>query len=102
MLSHWLEGVGIADPPRADVVLATHEAAANAIEHSGASEPVVIRGQISDGAINIEVSDRGEWVTGGGASEERGRGLPLIAALVSEVKIDARPEGTTLRLVHPV
>ena len=61
MLSHWLERVGIADPPRADVVLATHEAAANAIEHSGASEPVVIRGQISDGAIAIQVSDRGGW-----------------------------------------
>ena len=33
-LRAWLEAAGVADPPRSELVLATHEAAANAIEHA--------------------------------------------------------------------
>jgi anti-sigma regulatory factor (Ser/Thr protein kinase) len=97
-LSGWLEGVGIADPFRSEIVLATHEATANAIEHSRAPEPVLICAHIEEGLIAIEIRDRGQW-TETGVSEERGRGLPLIAALVSDVEIDARPDGTTVRLL---
>ena len=38
-LDAWLEGGGMGEPPRAAVVLATHEAVANAIQHAGARVP---------------------------------------------------------------
>ena len=100
-LSDWLQSAGVPEPPRENVLLATHEATANAIEHAQTSEPVVIWAQVSDAAVTIEVRDRGPWKTTDEFDEERGRGLPLIATLVSEVKIEASAHGTTLRLVQP-
>jgi len=100
-LSDWLQGAGVPEPPRDNVVLATHEATANAIEHAQTSEPVVIWAEVSDAAVTIEVRDHGQWKATGEFNEDRGRGLPLIAALVSVVEIEASPDGTTLRLVHP-
>ena len=80
-LSAWLERAGVADPPRADVVLATHEATANAVEHSSSVTPVVISARVAGGMIVIQVNDKGHWKTPE-ANEERGRGLAMIAALV--------------------
>jgi anti-sigma regulatory factor (Ser/Thr protein kinase) len=99
-LATWLERAGVPDPRRADVVLATHEAAANAIEHAGCAGPVGVRARLAHGALTIEISDQGRWKAGGLADEERGRGLKLIAGLVSNVEIDMDAGGTTLRLVQ--
>jgi hypothetical protein len=38
-LADWLERNGLADPARANLVLATHESIANAIEHAHATKP---------------------------------------------------------------
>jgi serine/threonine-protein kinase RsbW len=99
-LATWLERAGVPDPRRADVVLATHEAAANAIEHAGSAGPVDVRARLAHGALTVEVSDQGRWKAGGPADEERGRGLMLIAGLVSNVEIDTDAGGTTLRLLQ--
>ena len=98
-LTAWLEKTGVADPPRDDVVLATHEAAANAIEHAGSASPIDVRARLVGRTLTIEITDSGRWKDANPADEERGRGLILIAGLVSEMKLQAGTSGTTLRLV---
>ena len=49
-LDAWLERGGMDEPPRAAVVLATHEAVANAIQHAGTRGHVVVRGESGSGA----------------------------------------------------
>lgn len=97
-LSRWLDEAGVGDPPRADVVLATHEAAANAIEHAGASGSVDVEATVGGGGVLVEIKDHGRWKPSGVQDVERGRGLALMRALVSDVVIDTDTNGTTLRL----
>lgn len=99
-LSTWLERAGVADPPRADVVLATHEAAANAIEHGNPEQPFAVRGEIIDQVLTIEISDTGRWEGRRLGSDERGRGLMLIEALVTKMEIEIGGGGTTFRLLQ--
>lgn len=100
-LSAWLENSGLEDVSRDDLVLATHEAAANAIEHAGASDPVWVDGFVLDGEIIIEVHDTGQWKNEQLVSEVRGRGLNLVNMLVSDVEVLKDSRGTTLRLLQP-
>ena len=98
-LHEWLEGRGLADPPRAGVVLAAHEAIANAIEHSNSPRPILVRAEASSDGFVIEITDDGEWKIPEVPSKiERGRGLDLMRALVSDVKVTSRKAGTTIRL----
>jgi anti-sigma regulatory factor (Ser/Thr protein kinase) len=99
-LTAWLEHAGVTEPPRSDVVLATHEAAANAIEHSGTRTPIGVQGDITDRTVSIEISDAGQWKPGGPPSDERGRGLALITALVTKLEVRKNELGTTLRLMQ--
>lgn len=100
-LSTWLEAVGVTDPPRGDVVLATHEGAANAIEHAGSASSIDIRAQLVGETITVEISDSGRWASSS-VGNERGRGLPLIAALMSKLVVRTDQRGTMVRLVHHV
>lgn len=95
-LGAWLETVGVGDQQRDDLVLATHEAAANAIEHGASSDQVWVDAFFFGGEITVEVHDNGQWNT---SSEERGRGLVLAERLVSHVEILRDAQGTTLRLL---
>ena len=91
----------MSDPPRAAVVLATHEALANAIQHSAAASPVTVRGESRPEDFLIEITDDGKWkIPDGRASEERGRGLDLLRSLVSEAEIRKSDSGTTVRLIQ--
>ena len=98
-LDAWLRGDGMDEPPRAAVVLATHEAVANAIQHAGAPGHVVVRGEFGSDGVVIEVSDDGHWKPPDDPpSEERGRGLTLIRCLVSDAQIKTGDRGTTVRI----
>jgi anti-sigma regulatory factor (Ser/Thr protein kinase) len=98
-LDAWLEGGGMSEPPRAAVVLATHEAVANAIQHAGVPGPVSVRGDSDADGVVIEVSDDGRWKRPDDPpSEERGRGLKLIRSLVSDAQIRTGEGGTTVRI----
>ena len=93
-LDAWLERGGMGEPPRAAVVLATHEAVANAIQHAGRTESRRGSRRIADAdGVVIEVSDDGHWKPPDDPpSEERGRGLTLIRSLVSDAQIqNGRP-----------
>ena len=99
-LAVWLEAKGIAEEARASAVLATHEATANAIEHGLPAGPVNVRAQLDEDALMIEVSDQGRWRPARFLDDERGRGLMLIAALVSDLNVTAAPTGTTVRMTQ--
>ena len=78
--------------------MACNEACQNAIEHAyGLSpEPFDVELSRADGSVVIAVRDRGGWREH--VSEDRGRGLPLMRALMDEVDIEQRPTGSTVVL----
>ncbi len=91
----------ISDQDALDLVLAAHEAAANAIEHSRESfGPGQLNAWLVDGELTVEVRDSGTWEADAPPADERGRGLALIESLVQEIQVKKNPRGTTLRLVH--
>ena len=89
-LDKWLQGRGLPDPPRAKIVLATHEALANAIEHSNSAKPIHIKAEAHSDGFVIEITDDGQWkIPEPNPRIERGRGLQMIKALVSDVQISS-------------
>ena len=71
-----------------DIVLCVSELASNAVLHSSSREPggqfIVRVGMSGTGRIRAEVEDRGgPWAPEPEHSEERGRGLLIVAALAS-------------------
>ncbi len=98
-LDEWLERGGVTEPPRAAVVLATHEAVANAIEHAGTPHAVLVRGEADTKGVVIEITDDGSWrPPADPPPEDRGRGLDLIRALVSDAEVRTGDSGTTVRI----
>jgi serine/threonine-protein kinase RsbW len=98
-LNAWLTAAGMAESSRDNLVLATHEAVANAIQHAGSADPVLVRATENECEFVIQVSDAGRWaVREAPASDERGRGLQLIHSLVSRADVVALEGGTTVRL----
>jgi serine/threonine-protein kinase RsbW len=95
----WLDNHEVAVATRSALVLATHEAVANAIEHGSAGRSVTIRGRVENGNITVEVSDYGDWQKATFENEERGRGLMLIAGLMDEFELLSNKPGTTIRMV---
>ncbi|MGI8972690.1 MAG: ATP-binding protein [Gaiella sp.] len=95
----WLETEGCDDETRKAIVLATHEAAANAIEHSQTNSEITVRARTDDGLIVLEVSDHGQWKHEPPDFDQRGRGLMMISRLVDELEIDADGPGTTIRMM---
>jgi anti-sigma regulatory factor (Ser/Thr protein kinase) len=95
--------VGLDDATVADVVLAVSEASANAILHTNTPTVEVTFG-LGDEAVMVQIEDDGVFRRRVPIPEldGRGRGIPLMMALVDEVSIregtPARP-GTSVRLV---
>jgi PAS domain S-box-containing protein len=97
-LRRWLSELGAADQEINDITMACNEACQNAIEHAyGLSpEPFDVELSRDDGAVVIAVRDRGGWRES--VSEDRGRGLPLMRALMDDVAVEQRPTGSTVVL----
>jgi anti-sigma regulatory factor (Ser/Thr protein kinase) len=95
-LAAWLECVGVTNADRDAIVLATHEAAANGIEH--AASRVVIRGVRDEEKLLVVVSNGGRWR--GPPWDERGSGsgLAIIRGLMSKLDIHVGEGRTTLRM----
>jgi anti-sigma regulatory factor (Ser/Thr protein kinase) len=95
-LRRWLAEQTAAQPVVAEVTMATNEAVQNAIEHAhglgGAPFEVELE---RDGAdVVVSVRDHGRWHEG--VPGDRGRGLPLMRALMDDVRVDSQPQGTTV------
>ncbi len=95
-LGAWLEDIGASAEQRDAVVLAIHEAAANAIEH--ANGKVTVRGARDGDRLLLVVSNTGRWRGPKPNNIARGRGLTLMRALMSNVEIHVEPERTTVRM----
>jgi anti-sigma regulatory factor (Ser/Thr protein kinase) len=97
-LGAWLDGLGVAEEDARDLVLATHEAAANSVEHgygNGADGDVVVEAAHVDGEVRVSVRDRGSWAEGA-TSTDRGRGLLLIRSVSDDLVVEREPTGTTV------
>jgi anti-sigma regulatory factor (Ser/Thr protein kinase) len=76
-----------------DLMLATTEAVANAIEHGSPCEPlgILLRVETSDGVVEVEVADCGGCFTPGATTrkpaEQGGRGIPIIAAIMDNLEV---------------
>jgi PAS domain S-box-containing protein len=99
LLRRWLRHGEGDDTEIAEILTATGEAAANAIEHGGSisgGPPFEVSGSLEDGEVEIVVRDSGGWRER--QSSDGGRGLVLMRALMDHVDVDAGPDGTTVRM----
>jgi serine phosphatase RsbU (regulator of sigma subunit)/anti-sigma regulatory factor (Ser/Thr protein kinase) len=93
----WLSGAPMRGQAE-DVVLATWEACANAIEHAAdpRADHISVHAELDDSLVRVVVEDTGRWVEPG-PREDRGLGLRLIHALMSRVEIsEGRDAGTRI------
>ena len=96
-VTRWLMGHDVSADVAADIVLASSEACANAIEHAyGRRGSVDLDVAIDGGVVTVVVTDAGRWRES--RSRGRGRGLPLIEACMDRFEVTKGPMGTELRM----
>jgi serine phosphatase RsbU (regulator of sigma subunit)/anti-sigma regulatory factor (Ser/Thr protein kinase)/PAS domain-containing protein len=99
-LRGWLTGIGATDEETGDVLLACGEAVANAVEHAFPGDPGELSVDIRLGAgreLTIRVADTGTWQATP-APGDRGRGLPLMQAVMDSVDVERTGTGTVVTL----
>jgi serine/threonine-protein kinase RsbW len=100
-MSAWLRDAAVDEEVERAAVLAVSEAAANAVEHAYGSDgrSVVSVGahMDSDGALHLEVRDRGAWREPRSGTD-RGRGTPIMRAVMDEVVVERDGVGTVVRM----
>ena len=98
ILRRWLAFHGAGEEELHDVVVACQEACANAVEHAyGPGHAYfVVDADHLDSRIRVTVRDQGHWRPPRGS--HRGRGLPLMRALMDSVDVDHGTEGTVVVL----
>ena len=89
LLTSWLELTDAKPRVRDAVLLATHEATANAMVHGQPESPVTISAsQDAAGDFTIEVTNLGAWKEP--EPGHAGCGLSLMSELMSEVEIETK------------
>ncbi|MBV8580275.1 MAG: SpoIIE family protein phosphatase [Candidatus Eremiobacteraeota bacterium] len=91
--------IGLDDDRRFSLITAVGEAVANAVEHAYLGLPGLVRVQASASgeALVVVIEDEGKWKPAQ-RRDERGRGLPLMRALVDGVEIRTHQTRTEVRL----
>jgi serine phosphatase RsbU (regulator of sigma subunit)/anti-sigma regulatory factor (Ser/Thr protein kinase) len=99
-LDVWLTQAEIDEEDAYDVVLATCEAAANAIEHAyGPGEATFrVTAQAEANEVTVEVRDQGAWRDQ--RDPRRGRGLAVMRELMDDVSVNSSDGGTNVRLLR--
>ncbi|WP_039801798.1 ATP-binding protein [Nocardia araoensis] len=103
-LQEWLAQCGMAAAPAYDVLLAVSEACTNAVEHGhqGDGGVVRLRASIDGDELRVTISDSGRWKQPDPQADSlRGRGMPLIRALIPEVTVTTGDSGTVVELRTP-
>jgi anti-sigma regulatory factor (Ser/Thr protein kinase) len=87
-LREWLRQLGVPQRAADDIVLATWEVCANAIEHPVRDTPhdVELEAKALPRGIRVAVRDAGRW-TGRVVRANRGMGLRLVEGLVDRLSI---------------
>lgn len=98
-LERFAVRLGLDDNRRFALLTAVGEAIANAVEHAYHGSPGLVRleAQAGDDALIVVVEDEGKWKPAQ-RREERGRGLPLMRALMDAVEIRTHQSRTEVRL----
>ncbi|HET7743348.1 MAG TPA: SpoIIE family protein phosphatase [Gaiellaceae bacterium] len=98
-LRSWLDPAPLRVEDAQDVVLATWEACANAIEHAEAPVErfVDVFAELDDTRIRIRVKDSGRWVPPVDRSH-RGLGLQLMRATTTALSVDSGDDGTSVEI----
>jgi hypothetical protein len=101
-LRSWLSEVGVEPDQIQDMLIATGEAVANAIEHGHRSRPegtISLRATAVVDGLHVSVIDSGVWkIPHQVPSEHRGRGLSLMRCLVQDLSIHSNEAGTTVHM----
>jgi PAS domain S-box-containing protein len=102
-LRSWLDGLGLAGDVLDDILLASAEAAANAVEHAygpGGRGTVQVSAGVAGPTLTVEVSDAGRWRPARNDDVTRGRGLLIMRSVMDDVTVAAGAGGTTVELVR--
>ncbi|HXG76045.1 MAG TPA: ATP-binding protein [Gaiellaceae bacterium] len=94
-LARWLNASGVAPPQADDLVLAVHEALANAVEYGRRGTQVTLRGRADAEGVTLVVSNRGPWKRQR-EDRGRGRGLTVMRSLATECDVRVGREATTV------
>ena len=105
-LDRWLSGLRLAEVGGQDVLLASYEALANAVEHAytaGDGDGTVdLEAKYSpqDRCVEVVVTDHGHWRGSAtpAADSSRGHGLALIRNLASDTDLAVNPDGTQVAM----
>jgi anti-sigma regulatory factor (Ser/Thr protein kinase) len=98
-LERFAHGVGLDDDGRFALLTAVGEAVANAVEHAYLGPPGLVRvnANAAGDSLVVTVEDEGKWKPAQ-RRDERGRGLPLMRALMDGVEIRTHQARTEVRL----
>ena len=115
-LRSWLAPFHLGTAIEDDLILATNEAASNAIDHAyppalgdnGAENAHRVENTVhvtlhsERGTVCIEITDHGTWREPAAEPNGRGLGIPLMRRLVASVLIDNNGQGTRVLLQQPI
>jgi len=98
-LNRYAMRLGLDEDRPYALITAVGEAMANAVEHAYPERPGIVRLRVANGggALHVTIEDDGRWKQAQ-KREERGRGLPLMRALMDGVEIRTNQSHTTISL----
>ena len=101
-LRGWLTQAGVERDQIQDMLIATGEAVANAIEHGHRNRPegiISLRATAVVDRLQVSVIDTGVWkIPRQVAGDNRGRGISLMRCLVQDLSIQSNDAGTTVHM----
>jgi anti-sigma regulatory factor (Ser/Thr protein kinase) len=98
-MQRFAERIGLNEDQRFALLAACGEAIANAVEHAYVGAPGLVRvsAHASQDRLVVSIEDEGKWRPAQ-RRDERGRGLPLMRALMDAVEIRTHQARTEVRL----
>jgi GAF domain-containing protein/anti-sigma regulatory factor (Ser/Thr protein kinase) len=98
VLRRWLRAHGATEDETFDITVASQEACANAVEHAygPGSRSFEIEAKLAAPLVRVVIRDTGRWRPPRGV--HRGRGLPMMRALMEHVDVQHTADGTTVVL----
>lgn len=98
-LERFLRESGLDEDRRFSVITAVGEAVANAVEHAYLDAPGTVRlsARFEDAFVRVHIEDCGNWRPAG-KRDNRGRGIPLMRALMDRVEIRTERASTQVRM----
>ena len=93
---------GIIALDHVDMEVAAGEAVANAVEHGHRDRPdgvITLRAATEGATLRLCICDTGRWKAPDPVPDgRRGRGISLMHALMDDVAVESRADGTTVRM----